>query len=388
MKLLRIVSALLWLACASATAQEKLAPDGKRGFGVDASLSEILHVFRQPDDEDKRWLNALERLSGEIDTFVTLARDRCHKRGYVALLEEKADPDLFALHDAFRAAEGDAVEVLRKHDARARAFAQMYFDVRFLLRAAALEGYQEERDELVHALGLLRAATDGHVTLVEVEARAIASRADLAASRLRAIRADLESLHETKTEPDAEREIATKADELVELAAARDRDRDRAFAFATKLDELAKRKQLMRQSLVVETLRPRLADALAARAKVREEAQRFVDQAKLYFDEPAKGVEPSKELAKFSRPERLRIARELAARALAKDPLAEEATWIEAKTIDFFEGEVYSRPHYDRYLALRGIRAHEWRTLRDRQLTTREQDALNVVQRGDLAPGR
>jgi hypothetical protein len=386
--ILRIFWVWMSLVAVAAAQGGRLAPDGKRGFGAGQSLSDILRVFRQPDDEDKRWLNSLALLSGEIDTFVVLARDRCVKRGYFALQAEKSEPDLFALHAAFRGAEDDAVEVLRKHDARSRAFAQMYFDVRFLLRAAALEGYAEERDELAHALGLLRAATDGRVELVEPEARAIASRADLAASRLRAIRADLESLHQTKSEPEAEREVSSKADELVELAAARDRDRDRAFAFAARLDELGKRKQQMRESLGVERLRPRIADALDARAKAREEAQRFVSQAALYFDEPQPGAEPAKEVANLSRPERLRVARGLAARALAKDPLDEEATWIAAKTIDFFEGELYSRPYYDRYLALRGIRSHEWRTLRDRALTTREQDALNVVQRADLPPGR
>lgn len=389
MNLLRTAFWASVLATAGAAAVDGgLAPDGKRGFGTGQSLSELLHVFRQPDDEDRRWLAALATLPGEIDTFVILARDRYAARGYFALLEPEAQPELATLHAAFRAAEADAPATLARGGARATAFARMYFDLRFWLRAEALERYPRERVELAAALAVLRAATDGHVQLGEQEARAIAGRADLAASFLRAIRADLESLHVAQAEADVESATLAEADELVALAAAREKDRERAFELAARIDELARRKRRMAESLGVARLATRLVEALSARERAAADAAALRDAARQHFEEPAPGTARPKELAKLSRGDRLRAARELAARCLAKDPLDEEATWILAKTIDHFEGEAFSRPYFDRYLALRGIRAHLWETIRDRALSKREQEALDVVQRATLAPAR
>ncbi|MCC6406476.1 MAG: hypothetical protein IT453_04885 [Planctomycetes bacterium] len=382
------VLALLLASAAGPGDDGRLAPDGKRGFGGGHPLGDLLHVVRQPDDADRRWLASLAALPGEIDTFAVLARDRYQKRGYFALLDEHADPELAALHAAFRAAEADAVATLQRQDARAQAFARMYFDLRFLLRAEVLDGYADERAELARSLAVLRAATDGHVQLSEPEARTLASRADLAASFLRAIRADLESLHVVKPEKDVETDTFVKADALVALAVARDKDREQAFELAARIDELGKHKQRMIEALGVSRLRARLAEALAARSKALAEGAKLGEQAALYFEEPNDGSPPPADIAKLSRSDRMRIARELATRALAKDPLHEQSVWILAKCVDFFDGEVFSRQHFDRYLALRGIRAHLWETIRDRKLDRREQEALDVVQRSSAPPVR
>ena len=59
-----------------------------------------------------------------------------------------------------------------------------------------------------------------------------------------------------------------------------------------------------------------------------------------------------------------------------------------AQGLDFLWGAIESRPYYDRYLALRGIRLHDHRTMKDRKLTPREETALFVVQRGATPAGR
>ncbi|MCK6448339.1 MAG: hypothetical protein L6Q99_18275 [Planctomycetes bacterium] len=365
-----------------------LAPDGKPGFGPGRSLAELLHPFRQPGDVERRWLAELGGLPAAIDTLAIVARDRYAKRGYFELLGANAEIDLAALHTAFRAAEADAPAILAKGDARSKAFARMYFDVRFALRAAALERYADERGELDAALGVLRGATDGHVQLVEAEARRLADRADLAASFLRAIESDLRTLHVPKPELDVESDTLAKADELVALAVAREKDRERAFELAARIDELARAKRRMTETLATTALAAKLAQPLAARSKALDDAGKLTVAARQHFEEPANGVTPPADVVKLSRSDRLRVARELASRALAKDPLDDEATWILAETVDYFDGELYSRPHYDRYLALRGIRAHRWETIRDRDLTHKEQKALDVVQRATQPPVR
>jgi hypothetical protein len=366
----------------------RLAPDGKRGFGADAPLAEILHPFRQPDDDERRFLIGLAALPGDIDTLAILARDRYRARGYFEMLAPGADADLAALHAAYGAAEADSVAVLAKRDARARAFARMYFDLRFLLRAFALDRYADERVELAKSLAVLRAATDGHVQLTETDARLLATRADLAASLLRAIHTDLQVLHVADPALDVESDTFLKADALIELSNARDKDREQAFALATRIEERTKRRDAMLESLAVRRLELRLAEALAARAHAKAEAAKWSAKASTYFEERKPGAQEPPELAKLSRPDRLRAARGFAAAALALDPIDEEATWILAKATDFAEGEQFSRQHFDRYLALRSIRAHEWATIRDRKLSRREQEALDVVQRSAAAPVR
>ena len=66
---------------------------------------------------------------------------------------------------------------------------------------------------------------------------------------------------------------------------------------------------------------------------------------------------------------------------LSFDPLDAELCFVAAHGSDFVWGDIQSRPLYDRYLALRGIRAHDDRTIRGRELTERELEALLVVQR-------
>ena len=66
--------------------------------------------------------------------------------------------------------------------------------------------------------------------------------------------------------------------------------------------------------------------------------------------------------------------------------------WQAQEGITYFLGLAFETPiesglFYDRYLALRGIRAHDDRTIRGRALSERELEALTVVQR-PFVPGQ
>jgi hypothetical protein len=53
-----------------------------------------------------------------------------------------------------------------------------------------------------------------------------------------------------------------------------------------------------------------------------------------------------------------------------------------ALSTDWLADRVRSRPWFDRYLALRGIRAHDHRTYQGKELEADEQIALDAVQLG------
>ena len=84
---------------------------------------------------------------------------------------------------------------------------------------------------------------------------------------------------------------------------------------------------------------------------------------------------------------RCRWAHFKAREGLAIDPLDEDLTWVAAHAIEFLVGPIESRSLFDRFLALRGLRAHDYRTLKGRDLDGREEEALEVVQR-PLMPAR
>src|SRR4029453_8986601 len=92
------------------------------------------------------------------------------------------------------------------------------------------------------------------------------------------------------------------------------------------------------------------------------------------------GADAPPEVLKLSKTQRIKAARDAAFGGLVLDPLSEELVWIVAKSADFFDGQRISRPFFDRYLALRGIRANEWKTIGGRTLTADEREALDEVQ--------
>jgi len=75
-----------------------------------------------------------------------------------------------------------------------------------------------------------------------------------------------------------------------------------------------------------------------------------------------------------------------ALRGLDADPLADELTWWVAATADEVYDPRESRPWFDRYLALRGIRVDREETLRRRELDELEQRAVEEVRQAFTGP--
>ena len=88
------------------------------------------------------------------------------------------------------------------------------------------------------------------------------------------------------------------------------------------------------------------------------------------------------EIRKMSKLERHQLALRHATEGLAEDPFSPELTFYAALATAGVGDPVRSRPWFDRYLALRGIRAHDHRTYQGRKLEPDEQTALDEVQHG------
>jgi hypothetical protein len=107
---------------------------------------------------------------------------------------------------------------------------------------------------------------------------------------------------------------------------------------------------------------------------LREEASQWLPEG-----EPGRRAPP--DVQALAKHERMRGAGYRAIRGASVDPLDDELAWIAAHASDFLYGLLESRPWYDRFLALRGIRAHDHRTHAGRRLDARESEALEAVQR-------
>ena len=94
-------------------------------------------------------------------------------------------------------------------------------------------------------------------------------------------------------------------------------------------------------------------------------------------------------LKALAKHERIRGAGYLATKGLEIDPLDDVLAWIAAHSAEFLYGIGQSRPWFDRFLALRGLRAHDHRSFSGRTLDEREREALDAVQRSTLPqPGK
>ncbi len=97
--------------------------------------------------------------------------------------------------------------------------------------------------------------------------------------------------------------------------------------------------------------------------------------------------DPAPQVLEMSRAERHRFALSEGLRGLSADPLDEELTYWTAIATDYLYQPREGRMWFDRYLALRGIRAHEHGTTKDRELTDKEKLALEKVLQAYTLPG-
>jgi hypothetical protein len=356
------------------------APDGHRGLGADTELSELLKLFKTRREEERAFVAELLAIEGDVEEQLEKLREVYARRDYFDLLPEDVEPTLGALHTAFLDANEQPLAAFARGDAASLAFARMFLDTRFRARIAVTGGWDVEAREVAAGIWVLRAMTDGWVVLVPEEARAIVTRVDLSSALLRAVRSDLSALRPAQKPQQVVDDAALTA--LLARAHAADEVARRA-ALSEAVDEARRKEEMMVSALFSARLRRR-ADVIATidwRERLWARAAPLRADALVFLPDTPEGREAPPEVAEMKTHERLKWAGWRGSEGMAIDPLDDVLVFAAAHATDFQWGSIQARELYDRYLALRRIRSHEYETLRGRELTAWENEALAAVQR-------
>jgi hypothetical protein len=368
------------------------AHDGERGFGPHRSLRDITHLLRSTAEPDRAFVQSLYKLEDEIRVLLSLATERYKSSGYFDLIDiaEKEKPRTTGTEEAqmtpleklaavFRERALHAGTELPKGGRSADLLARLLVDSRFRVRAQVIDGLEFEFSELKSGLAVLSAELDGFVGLRDAEAETISRRVDLAASRLRGAKLDLEALREDSKDATAGETWGKDLEALFELIRTDDVDR-RARELPEILDRLEQRELGMASALFTTRLETKLAEEFERRKRDIAAADDVLRKVRSYFPGTPESEKAPPEIQRLSKSKRYATAVKELPEALAYDPLGEELNWFEAEATDFLSGAIESKRYFDRYLALRGIRAHDHRTYQDRTLSREEKRALDAVQ--------
>jgi hypothetical protein len=249
----------------------------------------------------------------------------------------------------------------------------MLLDTRFRARIRVLSGLEVESADLRGGLALLAAELDGHARLSDDEVDAIGRRVDLAASRLRAAKLDLEVLRE-RAGANAADPAWSEGVEALLAAAATPADLERELA------RLARREGSLAANLFTMRQARRLGPFVAERDRRRATSATALPEVRMLVPDSAWDGKVPPYVEKLPKHRRCELALLTAQGVLRDDPLEPELNWLAGAASDFLSGSAESRRWFDRYLALHGIRAHDDRTYRGRKLTREEQRALDAVQ--------
>lgn len=364
-----------------------LAPDGRPGLGSQTPLNELLSLVRSPRDEDRAFFNGLRSLASEVRLLVGATTEAYRKQGYFAIVDPKAEPTIEALHKAFDELDAQPFSRLLAEPDIARPVARMLLDSRLRARKAALLGWDFELRELENGLAVLFGATDGFVELTQVESNNVAARVDLSASLLRAMRNDLVALKPGDPDPQAERASDEAAAHLIAVATAAEGERVRRAGVDKLLEESRALAQRMESALFTPRLAVQVAPSLEWRSRIFDQTKPLREEVDLWLPDTDAGRAAPIDISRLARFERMRHAAWKSREGLNLDPLDPEFAWGAAHGLDFNEGLIVSRPYYDRFLALHHIRAHDHRTIQNRELDEREREALDAVQRSVLPNG-
>ena len=356
-----------------------LAPDGRRGFGLELSQREVSRLWRSKAAQDKEFLDGLTQLC--VSTRVALLNLRSHyaERGYFKFLPTSAGEDLAALYGAYTKCYEAPARQLAAGDEKSVALAAMLIDTRFNVRRELVAGAEFALRDLERARAVLGATVTGYTSLLASEMESVAARADLAAAELRAFRSDLEALAPgTADEADSKADLDLRR-ELLELGRLPD-DGRRAAAIWSALvprHELERRMLPLLSSTRLEPQLRSLRDwrfrALAAAAERRTHVLEMLPDT-------TEGRAPPPEIARLGKSQRFRLAADMAIEALVGDPLEPELAWAAGHARGFFAPGRDEVIYMDRFLALSGLRYGE-EPSPGRELTPREQEALEAVRR-------
>jgi hypothetical protein len=364
-------------------AQGPLAPDGRPGLGTERTAHEISRLFASPGEEQLQLLQALNDLPSDVLIRREMVRRWYRELGYFSILERTSDQNLEDLHERYQQLNLDAMGALMSSSETIGPFLQMFLDQRFRLRLALFDTFDLESVELRKGLRLLSASQDGFYDLRDSEAKNIASRVDLAAAALRAIRLDLDALRETGTAGAPGAPDPAWMAELIGITKVRG-ERDRLRSLEVLREKLGRRLERLESSMFWPRLKKKVSVLMDKRASYSAQANEHLERTRQYlllspFDE-----EPNEEIRAMSQTDRFRYAMSEAVRGVTADPLNEELTYLTGVTTERFYSPHESRMWFDRYLALRGIRSQDIETTRGRQLTPEEENALQKVLQAHL----
>jgi len=378
-----IAPLLLGLACAlGAQTAERLAPDGKPGLGADSTLGELLGFFRTPADEEVELLRELTGLEVRMGVLEAATERHYRDAGYFDLLDPRAEERLEVLHGLFTRLLEDPVEPLAKRDPLERVWGRLFLDARYRVRARLFDGWREDARTVSRGLLVLRGGTDGWVDLTEEDARNVATRVDLAAAFLRTRILDLGSLREQQGSPSLVPDSAV--DELLSYARlSLGKERDELVAESSASTESAARR--MRELLATERLDERAERWVRWRDAQDREAEADRKLARIWQPRSTEDDSTPEEIRRVRKTARRREAYRHAVDSLRHDPLDEEMCYTAATMARYVAGTREALSHYDRYLALRGIRLAEGRTWNRSDLTEEEEDAILFVQQIEYA---
>ena len=365
---------------------QPLAPDGRPGLGTKRGAREVGALIRSPSKNDEALLLGLRELSSDILVLREMARRIYEQRGYFDALGDAHDVELAALHASFRVDLKRAHDVLSAGGEAARALASLMLDLRFRLRMQLLDAAAEDVPELRRGLALLKGSQDGYYDLKDGEARAITRRVDLAAARLRAVRSDLDALRERGDANAPGSADPAWGAELLGIANVPDAATRRSILQSVE-GKLEQRMQRLSAVLFSPRLEPRLKSDLDKRRALLDQANVHLERAKSYLLLPPHDKDPSEVVLEMSRSERHHYAFSEGLRGLDLDPLNEQLTYCTGIAAAEFQDPRLSRAWFDRYLALRGIRSGDHRTMRDRELTPEETRCVEEVMRIFTTPG-
>ena len=375
-----------------------VAPDGEKGFGPERTMRDLERLLRSSAEEDRGHKEALYGIEQDIRVLLAMASDRCEELGYFGLLdvarqeeeretragEEWLTP-LERLDAAFRERTARASTEFREGGPTAELFARLLVDSRFRTRSLVIEGLEFEMLDLRAGMAVLQAHLDGFANRRDGEGDAIARRVDLAASRLRAAKLDLEALREERNDATATEAWGKDLEILLALARSNDPERiDRELP--PVLERLDQREASMAAALFTTRLDAKLGSEIDRRALAITTAGDLLAKIRPYFPGTPEAEKADPEIKSLSKSQRYAYASRAVVEALSYDPLNEELNWFGGESSDFLWGSIESRRWFDRYLALRGIRVHDHRTYKDRTLTREEKRAIDAVQAVSASP--
>lgn len=374
------------------------APDGEKGFGPRRTVRDATKLLRSTADEDRAVVDGLRQLEIDIRVLLSLATERYQAAGYFDLIgiaekekregtgeDEPQTTPLERLGAVFRERAFHAGSELPKGGRAADLLARLLVDTRFRARAQVIDGLEFESADLKAGLAVLAAELDGFVGLHDDEAQAITRRVDLAASRLRAAKLDLEALREDSKAATAGETWGKDLEALYQMIRTDDVER-RARELPEILDRLEQREAGMASALFTTRLETRLENELEERRQAIAAASGLLKGIRAYFPGTPESEKAGPEITRLSKSRRYGEAGKMAAHGLRYDPLNEELNWFEGETSDLLSGSMESKRFFDRYLALRGIRIHDHRTFKDRKLTREEKRAFDAVQAVGTTP--